>query len=714
MSALPEHVADKVRTAWVWGLVLALLVQCFVGSAGAADSINGALQLSYRLSDIRSGDQERIDTYFLRLYKIGLSKDVTPTVTLSGSFDLSELENNEKRSTSQIPELRLTVASDVVNGNLGYRMVEKGRYGLTIGTDEDRRTLESWNLDMASSALEDTRARMSYRRDRDYDYLPVRQTDTQKDDWFWSIDHELFEPLSVGYSLRLRESDDMAAEVRRETEINEGRLRFRDDYLDGTLSASGSYTHTVSETTTVVGGKTYVMETQREPALGLGRNTTPGPGTALTPWPALIDGDLTTSVGFNIGGAGNTNRNLGLDLDRAAKVDELRVYTTDATFTPGDFTWAVYSSDDGISWALVSASASFSYDDEKDYFSITVPGVEKRFIKVLNVTTDATAPPIYVTELEAYSLGTRASGSTDDAMSVTKITQLGMGYRPIDWVQLSYDLSDIRRMEEAGADETKRDTHNAGIRVIRELGGNYTAAGQYQRRLETQTGEMSRVSDSYLANLAGRPMETVDTDLSLNRIISREGPELVSRNNVAQMHVGALLRQGAHLDLEGGLSSTENLQADSVTVGRNLDANLRLELTRRLTMELLHDMRWSETEQAGQVTEGQSSFSKAAMYFRPSRDVYLRGSYSLDRDHTTGEDTSRQECTLGWVLTRKLKFETGWSMEEGTERQKDFNADLAWSLSEVFNLRFGYDWIWHRADILTEVHQYSMDLTAKF
>ncbi|BBD07179.1 F5/8 type C domain protein [Desulfovibrio ferrophilus] len=680
----------------------------------AEDRVSGALQLSYRIAEIRSGDEERIDSSFLRLYKVRLSKDVTSTVNFTGSFDLSEQETNEVKTTSQIPELRLTVCSDVVNGNVGYRLVEKGLHGLTTASDEERRTTESWNVDLATAALERTRIRMSYRRDRDYDYLPVRSTDTLKDDWFWTIDHEVMDSLSVGYSLRLRESQDLAADVRQDYQSNEGWLRFNDRYLDDELAISGSYTHTVSETDISVGSTPYDVETQVAPLAGLGRETTPGAGIALDPLGALIDGDLKSSVGFNIGGAGNTDRNLGLDLNRATRVDELRVYTTDATFTPADYTWALYSSDDGVFWSQISASASFVYDDEKDYFAITVPGVEKRYLKVVNTTNDATVSPIYVTEIEAYSLEPHAADSSDSDMAVTKNIQLNMNYRPKEWLQLSYDMSQIRRMEEAGADEVRHDTHNAGVRVSHNLGAYVTATGQYQRRLETQTGELDRTSDSYLANLLAQPMETLDVDLSLSRVDSREGSQEVSSNSVAQMHVGALLRKGAQLDVESGLSVNENFQSDAVTTARNLDTSLRLELTRSLTADLIHDMSWTETEQASNVTRGRTSFSKLALYYRPSRVLYLRGSYSLDQDHITGVETTRQECTLGWLLTRKLQLDTGWSLERNGSEKKIFNVDLAWTLSRMLNLRFGYDWTWHQADILTEVHQYSMDLSAKF
>ncbi|MBU1001577.1 MAG: hypothetical protein KKE73_03530 [Proteobacteria bacterium] len=697
-----------------WCLLLAVVILLYPQRATGEDKISGALQLSYRITEIKSGDEEYIDSSFLRLYKLRLSKDITSSVNFTGSFDLSELENNERKSTSQIPELRLTLRSDVMNGNVGYRLVEKGVDGLTMSSNEDRRTTESWNLDLATSALEHTRTRISYRQDRDFDSLPVRSTDTLKDDLFWTIEHELLDSLNVGYSLRLRETRDLAAEVRQNYTANEGWLRFNDRYLDDTLDVAGSYTHTVNETETIVGDTPYDIAKQVAALAGLGRDSTPGVGISLNPLPALIDGDLMTSTGSNIGGAGNTDRNLGLDLNRATKVDELRLYTTDVTFTPGDFTWALYSSDDGVFWSQVSASASFAYDDEKNYFAITVPGVKKRYLKVVNVTNDATVSPIHVTELEAYSIETRAPGSTGDDLSVTKNAQLSLNYRPRDWVQLSYDMSAIRSMEEAGAEEQQRDTHNVGVRVIRELGSSVTATGQYQRRLETQTGELDRTTDSYLANLAAQPMDRLDMDLSMNHVDLREGAAIVSSNNIAQMHMGALLRQGAQLDVESGVSMSENMQTDSLTTSRNMDTNLRLELTRSLTMDLIHDMRWTETEQASLVTRGRTSFSKLSMYYRPSREVYLRGSYSLDQDHLTGEETTKQECSLSWLLTKKLQLDTGWSMERNGDKKKVFNADLAWTLSRMLNLRFGYDWSTHHGDILTEVQQFSMDLSAKF
>jgi hypothetical protein len=94
--------------------------------------------------------------------------------------------------------------------------------------------------------------------------------------------------------------------------------------------------------------------------------------------------------------------------------------------------------------------------------------------------------------------------------------------------------------------------------------------------------------------------------------------------------------------------------------------------------------------------------------------VYLRGSGSVDRDHEAGTQTLRQECRLSWRATRKIQLEAGWATERDEDQKDSANADLTWALSQVFNLRMGYDWMWHRSDVLTEIVQYSIDLTAKF
>ena len=694
-------------------LVLAAALLLAAVRSPAEDRVSGSMQLSYRLSEIRSAGQERIDSMFLRLYKVGLNKDVTPTVTFQGSFDLTELEENEERSTRQVPELRLLVDSDVVDANLGYRLVERGLHGLTTGSDEDRRTTESWNVDLASRGLEDTRARTSYRRDRDYDHLSVRETDTCKDDFYASLDHELLDPLTVGYSLRLRQVEDYADEVTTLTETNEGRMRFRDTYLDGALNTSASYTHTVRETDTQVRGDTYETETSVLAAAGLGDDSEPAAGLPLPALPALIDGDLSTSTGVDIGGAGNTGRVFGLDLDRAGKVDELRLYTTDTAFTPGDYTWALHTSDDGVSWTLVRAAAAFTYDDEKNRFEITA-GTSSRWLKIVCTANDATVSPLYVTELEALTLESRGSGSVHKDMAVTKNAQMGLGYRPWDWLALSYDMSQSRRMPEAGAEEDRRDTHSASMRASRAVIEKLTAVGQVQRRLETATGELDRTSNSYLMQLLATPMPTLDSDLSLNRVDSSEGPQLVSRSDTAQLHTGAQLRPGMVLSMEGALSSNRNYTTDVDVAGRSLETSLQMELAKSLKADLSHDMRWTETTLPSATVKGHTSFSKAALYFRPSRDVYLRGSGSVDRDHEAGTQTLRQECRLSWRATRKIQLEAGWATERNEDQKDSANADLTWALSQVFNLRMGYDWMWYRSDVLTEIVQYSVDLTAKF
>ena len=169
----------------------------------------------------------------------------------------------------------------------------------------------------------------------------------------------------------------------------------------------------------------FAFTEKRAASAGLcGQDTTPA-SSILASFPALIDGNKTTSTGINIGGVANDDQNIGLHLTFSSEIDKVYLYTTtpDNNFNKNNFVWDVYSSTDNTTWTLITAAASFDYNTIQQRFEISFAKTIARYFKVVNTANDAY--DLYVTEIEAY--GTSAKEGDINADGNVNLTDAILG-----------------------------------------------------------------------------------------------------------------------------------------------------------------------------------------------------------------------------------------------------------------------------------------------
>jgi hypothetical protein len=123
---------------------------------------------------------------------------------------------------------------------------------------------------------------------------------------------------------------------------------------------------------------------------------------------------------------------------------------------------------------------------------------------------------------------------------------------------------------------------------------------------------------------------------------------------------------------------------------------------------------WTETERPDGDTTGRTSFAKTTFYWRPSQEFYFRGSYGIDRDEKTGDETTQQQYNLNWLMTEKMQLDMSYTLQDDDTDTSTYSSDLSWDVSRIFTLRFGYDWSKQEADTTTETQTITTDLTARF
>jgi hypothetical protein len=684
--------------------------------AYAKDDIYGSAHLTYTSTETKTDGEEDDSWQFNQVYNLGVTKAFTPKVGFTALLDVNVTETDEEKTTRLAPDLRLDMTNEYFDANTGYRLNERGLDIVTMTSDEDRHTTESWNANLSTKSERYPRIRLRYNEDKDYDHLAVHETDTKTTNFSGNADYT-YRFVNFNYEYRNNTSDDYVTESTQETDIHEGRVNFRKSFWDNKVTSSGSYSLTNRETETKTGGQDVPVDEIQRANDGLYFENPVPPNSViqvkLTSESELVDGNTTTNVPANINIGTNTNWNIGLELD-PVEVEKIFLYTSTPTlnFSETSFVWDVYSSSDNDTWTLITSGASFDYDVDENRFEISFTETKARYFKVVNTSNDGFN--LFVTEIEAYDVTTFAAFTTTDTERTTETILASLGLRPIEWLSFTYDFTQDKQETDPDDETTRRYTHNVSGRVERELHKYLTTWAQYRRRWEYDSEADDTTTDTYLLHFLSSPLETLDTDLSFNHTVLKEESETRSRSSSALFQVVARLREGAQLDVDANITRSENLVSESETTTKSIDSNLRLELTRMLTAEIEYNRNWTETDQPSGDTTRRTSYGKTTLYWRPSHDFYLRASFSIDRDETLGDETTQQQYNMSWLMTEKIQLDMGYTLDKNDTDRSIYSSDLSWDLSRILTLRFGYDWSRQKTDTTTEMQTVTADLSARF
>ena len=706
-----------------------MLTLCCFRGVYAGDEIRGSADLSYRATETKTAGKKDYTWSFDQLYNLGLAKEFTPKVNFTGDLGINITETDATKTTRLYPDMRLNVSNEYFNANTGYRSDERGLDVLTAGSDEERFTTESRNTNFYTKLEKYPKVRLRYNEDKNYDHLSDHKTNTQTDRFSGSADYA-FRFLNFYYDYTNEISEDYVKDSTQDTNTHDGRIDFRKSFWGNKVASYGSYSINERKTETTARGDDISSDVERTATTGwYGEGTTPtAVPAAWTEETELIDKVFgVPSVNLNV----SNYQNIRIDLTRSYEVEKIYVYTTpDRTIDKNDFNWTVYYSNDTdfTTWTPIPVNGTPDYDGDSQRFEILFDKTTAQYFRVVNTANDLI--DLYVTEIEAYGVTSQPAYTTAEDVTTTENLQANLAFRPFDWLSFAYDLNqNHRKTNEKATDtpttrtKTRRSRHNIsgllgkGFQVHKYL----EVRPQYQKRLEyeddSQTEprtEISRSIDTFRVRFVSSPLETLDTDLSLNHWVLQEESKTQSRTSSALLHIAAELREGADLDIDGDITLSENLPNKSESISRSIHSNLRLELTSVLTTEIEYNMNYSETEAPSGDTTSRTSDAEVTLYWRPSHDFYFRGSYGVDRDEESGDETTRRNYNLNWLLTKKVQLSMDYTTNRNDTDETSFSSDLSWNLSQMFTFRFGYNWSQREADTKTEIQTVSADLSARF
>ena len=199
------------------------------------------------------------------------------------------------------------------------------------------------------------------------------------------------------------------------------------------------YSRTEQEVFGTVSG---FAEVEVPPVAGLYVNTDLPLDTSSTPMnsdPALVDRNFTDGAGIQLGLAGASFQNVGVDMGRFVPLDLLRIHVRNGAGAPvpfgGPVTWTMYSSADGVRWAPIDGAASF-FDVSTSAYLVQFPATSARYFKAVNfgVNTIETI----VTELQAFATQAAPPGRPQVSSATLQGFSLSLSGRPLPKLGLRY------------------------------------------------------------------------------------------------------------------------------------------------------------------------------------------------------------------------------------------------------------------------------------
>jgi hypothetical protein len=355
--------------------------------------------------------------------------------------------------------------------------------------------------------------------------------------------------VRLRYQWNYVDNRDKLRDVDQTTLGNDIRVMYDDQYLKDrvTVSTYFDYGHTTSEVTTSGRGTVSLQVLAVD---GLFLNSDNVLTVPLGSSPFLIDNTMTgpTSAINNIGSATSTAsppdtrpRNIGLQFPGATEMNTLNVWVDSVTgvtidtavpaFLPdpvaGSFTWAVYTSSDGINWRLFQTGipALYLLDASRPgvgHFEITFPNVTTKFIKVVVSPLSPLAaggqgrefPGIYVTELQAF-IARPAADVTGKSSSTTLLASLSTKVMILKTPGLYYDFSYFYSQSESQFTTTRFTTMSNMLSVQHRFNPVFYGSAQVQR-IDDSSPSGDSVTVQVGGQITANPLRTLSHSLGFS------------------------------------------------------------------------------------------------------------------------------------------------------------------------------------------------------
>jgi hypothetical protein len=386
---------------------------------------------------------------------------------------------------------------------------------------------------------------------------------------------------------------------------------------------------------------------------------------ALESNPALVDGNLTTSAGVNIGlqptGDPARPRNVGLDFGTPVEVNNLLVWVDREL--PQDianaFSWEVYTSGDNPStgnptWTLHQTVSSAPFGPFLNRFEINFNTVKTRSIKVVTRPLSASVldaskfPSILVTEIQAF-LNTPAQALKRRTTRTSQNYSLDVKTRLMTLPSLYHDLNAFYAEVDPGGEQ--RYNISNGIFFTHRFTSMLSSSANASVEYGTE-GKETRAAVLYYASLLANPLKTLSNSLVFSGNYQDVGGT-ASRLNSVVLYNNAQLYRGLDGTLNVGAIFTSQDQATGGSATRtdayiNLGAGINPRPDMAITLSYLGKRSYLSGGEQGRASGGIEHRLDAGASYNPFRTLFLSASVNVAAE--PGQKTRVQQgYGLNWA-----------------------------------------------------------------
>jgi hypothetical protein len=708
----------------------ALLVYIFLPDVteaqGLFQGISGSLEYNYSFFDTQTSDvfgnktETKSHDHNPR-FTLNIDTKIYPNLRFHAGglaeADISDVKTGgigiDTTVTRFRPYVDLTLQTPLYTAGMGYvrredRTKIEGFPSVTLVSDEYNGLLE-WKPD-AFPYSKLYFQRISRSDDR-------KQFLDTKEDILNLISKYTYKGLYLNYWGLFTDTQNNIVDLDTKEQVHNGNVAYTDAFFNKRVSLQTNF-NVIYQQTKIVSKGRGTVQFPIFPFAGLfSIDPTPGDSTdiPMLPNPALIDGDLVTSTGIDLGlpavGDPTDPRNIGLDLLNVTEINQLLVWIDrDLSSNPiiaNSFSWQIWTSSDNSTWTLLTTISPAPFGPFQNRFELNFSNVNTRYIKVVvsplspAIPGAAGFPDIFITELQAFV--SRPAEDVEGKVSSTEyIYNLDARTRIFDVPLLFYELTYFfNRVEPSLASSEQRyDLSNAlsvNHRLSRVLVGT--------ARVGVENGEERngrRLAYVYNASLIADPLRTLHDSL----VLSGRTETIGGRPNdtySAFLYNTAQLYNGIDANLNGGVTfrreETEQWTRDFII---NLGANI---VPHRTVIFVLN---YSDkiSKQWGGETEGGSTYTSTldmSINYNPFRTLNLFASWDIVAEKGRKTETT-QNYAINWSPFPDGALQFNFTYNENlrseiNEKERIVTPSVRWNITRRSYLDVSYQIIRTRSDL---------------
>jgi hypothetical protein len=492
---------------------------------------------------------------------------IYPKLRLSfgGIFDVTQSSLTTDTGSSDFsvshvrPYIELRSTDPVLSPGLGYfRRDETTSTG--GGSPSIRLTNEDYSAYLGWRPAGGPRSDFQFVRTNTYD--DTRLLDDSKKDFGSIISRYSYKGLGVSYLGSYLDTDNRVVGLETREVANAVRVDQSAALFHNRVLWAGTYNINHQNLTTLATGTGGEVPIPVIAFAGLSAISDTPVTTPLAQNPALVDGNLTSAAGVNIGfpgfGGDTQARNLGLDFATPSTVSRLLVWIDrDLPQTiAASFTWEIYSSSDNLSWSRVATVAGAPFGPFDRRFQIDFDPISARYIKTVTqplsgVTIGASQyPDIVVTEVQAFlreTAGQAQAAENRTAQLINSDLRVRLLDGPNLYFENSYSYSGV-------APGPHQDILSNGISFLQPFARIFSVRGRAAREQGTEI-DGRRVAFVSNASFTVTPVPNLSASLLYNGLSEDIAGRSDDRRTIF-LQTNTHLYRGVDFQFGGGWTDT--------------------------------------------------------------------------------------------------------------------------------------------------------------